>query len=187
MTFPNLAGHPEATKIVTSELIRCGIEPIAVIEPIDEPRATVYGVFFCELGKFKFERAWYYYRADGLVPVELARLLYADPVGRADIRVNGHCGCPPPEGWALRWILPDGRHVASTESGRTFRHWAEHGESPSIREMGREGLEKFVFDDDPASTGAAAFVEHYHIDSELGLYKFVEALRAYRPTSKGAT
>ncbi len=36
---------------------------------------------------------------NGPVPLEVAELLYADPVGRTDIRAAGHAGAPPPSDW----------------------------------------------------------------------------------------
>jgi len=52
-----------------------------------------------ELGPFKFERRWYCWTITGPVPLAAAREMYADPVGRRDVRVAGHRGCPPPEEW----------------------------------------------------------------------------------------
>lgn len=46
---------------------------------------------------FRFERAWYYWVVTGPVSIEIAREMYEDPRGRADVRVAGHCGCPAPE------------------------------------------------------------------------------------------
>ncbi len=89
----NLAGHAQATEIVTRELTRCGIPVVKSAEPIGEPKSSVFG----ELGPFTFKRAWYYYAVVGPVPLCVAQMLYEDPVGRTDIRVAGHCGCPPPE------------------------------------------------------------------------------------------
>jgi len=46
--------------------------------------------------QFIFERAWYYYVVNGNVPLEVAKELYSNPIGRIDIRVGGDCSCPPP-------------------------------------------------------------------------------------------
>ena len=48
-------------------------------------------------GKFIFKRAWYYWIIKGNVPLKIAKKMYADPIGKIDVRVAGHCGCPPPE------------------------------------------------------------------------------------------
>lgn len=45
---------------------------------------------------FTFTRAWYYWRVNGYVPLDIAVEMYENPNGRKDIRANGHCGCPPP-------------------------------------------------------------------------------------------
>lgn len=51
-------------------------------------------------GKFIFKRAWYYWMVKGNVPIKIANQLYKDPLGEKDVRVVGHCGCPPPKKWA---------------------------------------------------------------------------------------
>jgi len=53
-------------------------------------------------GKFIFKRAWYYWMVSGNVPLKIANKLYKDPIGQKDVRVVGHCGCPPPNPWARR-------------------------------------------------------------------------------------
>lgn len=51
-----------------------------------------------KLGGFEFERDWYYWRVRGKVPKKIAKKMYKDQIGKEDIRVGGHCGCPPPKG-----------------------------------------------------------------------------------------
>lgn len=45
---------------------------------------------------FIFTRAWYYWCVSGYVPLNIAVEMYENPNGKKDIRVAGHCGCPPP-------------------------------------------------------------------------------------------
>ena len=117
----NLAGNPNCDKYIECELNRCGIEIIKNEANLrNEVPATIEG----KLGKFRFVRAWYYWMVDGPVPLDIAGKLYSDPVGKTDIRVMGHCGCPSPDEWAH-----DG------------------------------------------------FIHSYHIDSELGLRIFADAIR----------
>lgn len=53
-------------------------------------------------GKFIFKRAWYYWMISGNVPLKIAKKLYENPIGKRDVRVYGHCGCPPPKKWTTR-------------------------------------------------------------------------------------
>jgi hypothetical protein len=57
-------------------------------------RATgeVPTIFSGKLGIYTFSRAWTYWVVSGQVPVQLAREIYADPVGQKDIRTNGCAG-----------------------------------------------------------------------------------------------
>ena len=47
--------------------------------------------------EISFYRAWYYWVAKGLVPIDIANKLYATEIGKRDIRVKGDCGRPPPD------------------------------------------------------------------------------------------
>ena len=50
------------------------------------------------LGNYTFKRAWYYWVVRGEVSKKIAKKLYKEPIGKRDVRVGGHCGCPPPKG-----------------------------------------------------------------------------------------
>ena len=163
----NLAGHKEATELCTRELVRCGIEVVPESEPLGEPQAKVSG----RLGKFRFERAWYYWCVEGSVPLPVAEELYSDPVGKEDIRVAGHCGCPPPAEWT-KCLTEDGREVLDRKQE------AEYADFVTRHPDMQADMDKYVFADDPATVGKP-FVTSYHIDSELGLYIFVQALKRH--------
>jgi hypothetical protein len=65
-----------------------------------EVPTVIYGFWH----HWKFERAWYYYRAEGAgIPPDIAEEFHKT-WGR-QVRVNGHCGCPSPleqnEGFAI--------------------------------------------------------------------------------------
>ena len=92
----NLAGVQDAGAYICAELDEATIERVVHDEPIE--RSEVPTRVTGKLGDFTFRRLWYYYSARGHVPLAVAQELYADPVGRAYVRVNGHCGCPPPDG-----------------------------------------------------------------------------------------
>lgn len=122
----NLAGNRECDVYIEHELKRARI----AIERVELPeRSEVPYRMIGRLGPIEFRRYWAYWVANGPVPIEIAHRLYADPVGRTDIRVDGHCGCPEPE-----------------------PPWTE------------------IID-------GAEYVMTYHIDSEIGLRVFADAVR----------
>ena len=106
----NLAGKADCDRYIREELVRCGIQPLEV-ERIDHPdvKTSLLGVLTIGDHEFKFQRLWYYYAVSGMVPIQIAEMLYADPVGVKDIRCGGHCGCPHPKEYGAKWLHPDGR------------------------------------------------------------------------------
>lgn len=126
-----------------------------------------------ELNGFTFEKSHsYYWCVHGKLPMDAAMpLYYRSAVGKTDIRVAGHCGCPAPDEapW-FSWITPDGKTVCSLNDDAEAREFAE--KHPTMRDT----LEKFVASDEPEKI-AKRFVTSYHIDSELGLYVFVQAIK----------
>lgn len=145
---------------------RCGIN---IVEP--DAVTRLHGT----IGSFRVHRGHsYYWIVDGQIPIDMARELYAHPVGVTDIRVAGHCGCPAPE---LPWVNcfdADGVELAHDPSGeeeKTYRGFVERGHiKPELRPV------RFV--PDALAAAARIIVDGYHIDSELGLYVFAEAVRA---------
>lgn len=165
----NLAGRVDCDKQIELELKRCGIEVVYLLAPMrrEVPASTVG-----KLGPFNFERAWYYWVVKGFVPLKVALELYKDPVGRTDVRVAGHCGCPPPDKPWLIWRLPDGRRVIPTAEEATIDKLIKEGLPADIKDT-------CVFSDNPPLLDARAFVESYHIDTEIGLRLFADTIRKY--------
>ena len=99
----NLAGNKECDKIIKQELKQAGM----VIFPHEEPLpyevpSSLTGILIKDNRVvFKCIRAWYYWVIKGDVPLEVAEILYSTPLGKKDVRVAGHCGCPPPKEWAF--------------------------------------------------------------------------------------
>lgn len=96
----NVAGWEQARadEQLERELLRARALVVRLDAP--QPHSEVKTVVQGTCGPLRLVRAWRYWVAKGPVPLRLARMLYADPVGREDVRVAGHCGCPPPEEWA---------------------------------------------------------------------------------------
>lgn len=122
----NLAGNADCDRYIERELTRARIEVVRGERMDTEVPASITGKF----GDFTFKRAWYYWMVDGNVPLTVAEELYDDPVGKEDVRVRGHSGCPPPEEWT-------------------------------------------------SQIDGEAFVTSYHIDTEVGLRLFVDALKKH--------
>ncbi len=93
----NLAGDRSADAVLRAELEACGIESVSTGM---NPNAEVPASYIGTLGSFKFYRCWYYWAVEGPMPLTVANEMYQHPDGRRDVRVAGHCGCPPPSEWA---------------------------------------------------------------------------------------
>ena len=109
---------------------------------------------YAELGGFTIHKAyqrWYWIVEGGRLPIEAARELYADPVGKTDIRVAGHCGCPPPEKPWTSWLTPYGKEIYPTAELKKMQDAAER--SSFMRDILDKAEAECIFNDDPASVG----------------------------------
>lgn len=106
MTFPNLArSEPfeqstidEVTSVCRAELEAAGIHTYVLPSSLSPRRGEVPTGVIGSLSKWMFERAWYYWRAEGPgIPPDVANFLHQQH-GK-DCRVAGHCGCPSPREW----------------------------------------------------------------------------------------
>jgi hypothetical protein len=152
----NLAGVKECDEFISHELELAGIHQITLVEAErgeHEVPYTVIGVLGAKhfreewdemlvkspsLKKlfnptniaphvsFVFCRAWYYWVVIGLVPLYVANELYENPIGKKDVRVSGHCGCPSPIEWIKNRHLIAGHqcvecyHIDSQEGLNLF-------------------------------------------------------------------
>ena len=165
----NLARNKDCDKFIKLELKRSRIDVIHGMRRKSEVPTSITG----KLGPFTFERAWYYWVVSGPVPLAVAKELYGDPVGATDIRVAGHCGCPPPKRPWITVITLDGRHVIDSQE-------RERIEKLFRNVVDREEFERDnVFSDHIAAVGAQEFVMSYHIDSEIGLRLFADTIRKH--------
>lgn len=114
----NLAGCKESDEHIARELRRARIDAVSV--PVyGEPKATLAG----KLGPFTFTRAWRYWVVEGPMPLAVARELYADPIGVDDVRVAGHCGCPPPEPPWVAYYDAAGERLSHDPDGKEAEGW----------------------------------------------------------------
>lgn len=144
------------------ELVRCGLRPVpdgqgGWLATIDGPT-----------GPLTVVRGNHYWMVHGRVPLATALQLYGHPVGRTDIRVAGHCGCPPPEAPWVSWYLGD-EQVHHDPDGEGEREWDDVTVRYPLGPKPR-------FERDPAAIGAEPCIDLYHVDTELGLYVLVQAV-----------
>ena len=95
MGFVNLAGveQERANEVIKEELSAAGItiHPGPIFQSKGEVKTNVIGV----TNSWGFKRAWRYWVADGEgLPLEVSEKLHASH-GK-EVRVDGHCKCPPP-------------------------------------------------------------------------------------------
>lgn len=167
----NMAGNRECDRVLQEELERAGIAIVRGERRLDEVPATITG----KLGPFTFERAWYYWRVKGPMPLDVARELYADPVGRQDVRVGGDCTCPDPSE-QVTYYDADGFELVGDPDGKQAAEWAVW----SAKYPETFAKERITFVPDAAAVAAKALVESYHIDSQAGLNLFAAIICAHR-------
>lgn len=154
----NLAGDERADIYIRQELQQAGIPIKRVTQGRTEVPYSLIGKLPCKNGgEFTFTRAWYYWVVEGRVPLNVAQQLYQTDIGQRDIRVQGHCGCPPPEEWAMPDFTLMSTEQLMQVSGLTL------GEMAAKCNSGEINLPRFV--------------DIYHIDSQEGLDLFIKTLR----------
>ena len=162
----NLAGGKDSDIYCAAELTAAGIGIEVVDTPYGEPQARVVG----RLGGVKFHRAWYYWVAKGKVPRDVARRLYADPIGQRDVRVAGHCGRPPPEPPWVEWFDGEERVVLDPD-GTEEAEWDAISKQSKL--LMAKDKPRFV----RSADGLQGYITLYHIDSAEGLKLFADAIR----------
>ena len=74
-------------------------------------------------GPFTASKAWAYWVVTGPVPLEVARELFADALGRKVVRVGGYAGNIDPQAWLARrpWKTAiDTYHIDTDEGFQLF-------------------------------------------------------------------
>jgi hypothetical protein len=163
----NLAGNKDCDRVIERELSIARIN-IKKVEP-DPVHHEVPYTLEGELGKFTFHRAWYYWVAKGPMPLKNALELYADPAGAHDVRVAGHCGCPPPEAPWITWRDNEGNELIQMNQKAKIDEYLAKGF------INPEQMKGQVFSEHPEK--GHGFVDSYHIDSEVGLRLFADMIR----------
>jgi hypothetical protein len=177
----NLAGRDgtECDKAIRRELERARIDAVMTHRAAGEVAYALRG----RLKKFVFTRAGRYWIVDGLMPIEAARELYADPIGRDDVRCSGRCGCPAPDVFGVVWFDAEGYELVSDPEGAEEARWKELVERGIIKATAREekGF-RFVPDVRDTRIAVGGVVTMYHIDSEAGLRLFADTVCRLGPS-----
>lgn len=166
----NLAGGGvKARYCAENELKKAGIEVVNDLDCLNnEVSISIAGQY----GSFKFVRAWYYWMVAGKVPLKVAQELYKSELGKKDVRVVGHCGCPPPEGWAT-WLDDDGLLLISLEEDEKIKNTFNELSWPL------PGGYRAVLKEDFPKVGRQ-YITSYHIDSQEGLNLFIDTLKHHQ-------
>jgi hypothetical protein len=156
----NLAGKEDCDVYIRHELRHARI-PI-----VDAPllKGEVPSRIRGQLKDFVFEREWYYYVVVGVMPLEVALALYEDPLGRDDVRVGGHCGCPSPLEYGTTFLDADGLMLYQDVDGAQ-REKYDHLVAEGLVEERKD----FRFVPDVKAAAVVGYITCYHVDSEAGL------------------
>ncbi len=173
----NLAGQDKCDRVIRSELIKARINVVEGEKSMGEVPFTLTG----DLHGFTFHRTWYYYVISGDMPLYVARELYADPIGVSDIRVDGHCGCPPP-GLPHHAVFLDANDyelvAPNPKNDELINYW--HGGTDHFsRLMIATYNAKYRHVNSPEAVATLAIVDCYHIDSLAGLRLFADTIRKH--------
>lgn len=169
----NLAGDPDCDRYIEKELEMAKVELVRGKRSTGEVAATITG----KLGDFTFERAWYYWVVKGPMPLEMAQKLYDDPIGKVEVRVAGHCGCPPPEKPWITWRDDEGNELIHIKEKAEIDRFVAKGH------ISPEQMKDRRFSETPEQ--GHGFVESYHIDSQAGLRLFADAVRIVMGKKEG--
>lgn len=153
---------------LSMELEGAGITAISGKVTTGEVKSNITGL----LGGITFERAWYYWCVYCWIPYSVALKIYDDPIGKKDVRIDGHCGCLSPDKCGIMW--------ANKETGKIILQMHEKiqcegylGKTGSIVRIAEKILQTHEFADDPkVASNENGFASTYHIDSYEGLKLF---------------
>lgn len=162
----NLAGNPDCDGFIKEEL---RLANIPIIEAQDSNGHEVNAKVTGKLGQFIFTRYWYYWVVKGRMPLDIAKILYEDPIGKEAVRVAGNCGCPPPEEGAIYYDDDWNRLISDPDNKQQTQCEALKARFPDI-------MEKIRFVYNAKDIARKVFVECYHIDTQEGLNLFTKMI-----------
>jgi hypothetical protein len=151
----NLAGEENVNKIIIEELKQANIKAFHVGDVWGEVHTNYIGV----ANSFVFMRCWNYWRVSGNMPLGHAKVIY-ERFPNLSIRAGGHCGNVSPENVCAGKDIMD---LSVPIVKKYLNHQITYEElNESVKNL-EDSLEKVV--------------DNYDIDTQAGLYKFVEYIR----------
>lgn len=158
----NLAGNTGCDNYIYSELNTAGIKVVQLATRLrrEVPASLEGQLTKDDIELFSFSRQWYYWSVGGYTPLAIAEELYANPIGKRDIRVAGHAGCPPPKEWAIV-LSPTVTEILDMSPIQVQR------------------VKKYFEMRGAGKIEGNRCVTSYHIDSQEGLNLFVSTLKKY--------
>ena len=177
----NLAGNKDADKFIKEELYLAGIPEIKIGNIGGEVPYSIIG----KLGNWTFTRAWYYWVArvenpkDGL-KLDKAIALHERKHPTDDkmkilgnvIRAGGDCSCPSPKSYVAQPVYDEELdrqlealgYKKKRYEGLTIEGWdLNYGQIAKLCDSGKLKVDRYV--------------DCYHIDDQVGLNEFVNAIK----------
>jgi hypothetical protein len=149
----NLAGVEDCDKDIIQELTIAKIPYLRIGKRNNEVPSEYIGI----LNGFVFVRAWYYWTVSGYMPLKYADELYIK-YKDLQIRAGGHCGNVAPS-----------EQVTSREHKKRCRDLFTSMPFKELVEWEKTHPLKVEESDEKC-------VDHYHIDTQLGLCRFAETI-----------
>jgi hypothetical protein len=165
----NLKGKRNRDKRIELELSRCRIPIERVEEQLDPITYKIIGKL---PGPFLFMRTPGSWLVKGPMPLEIAEELYADPIGRDDIRTESGPGENPPPHTQSHWLFPctDYKQLSPEQLNAVVETLVMY--DAGFFPVGWHGIDS----DHPELLGARQYVLNYYIRTEVGLRLFVDTL-----------
>lgn len=182
----NLAGVKDADKTILEELYLAGIEAVKANK---ETKGEVPFTFVGKIGKWKFERRWYYWSAfvddvkDG-VPLKPAldfnnkKRPFDDKVILGDtVRAGGHAGGISPDDYVGKTdraeLVAECKRVGIPVITQKSMGWGEDETEYSNMNFGE--ISKLC---NEGTLKCERYVDVYHIDDQIGLKEFADFIKS---------
>lgn len=176
----NLAGRYDCDYHIFKELNLAGIP--AFLRPkrsTGEVESKVIG----RLSYITLQREWYYYVAEGQVPLDIARKMYLNPLGKKDVRADSDCGRLPLDKFAQYYDLEGIRLLGLRKLKHLEKTERLFGSNEAVMQACRDVRLESRFVPNPKKEASSSFVDSYHIDSQAGLCLFAAMLKGHLPVT----
>ena len=142
-------------------------------------KADLYKKTLGNLGPYTFSNIGHgYWIAKGYIPKPVADEIYADPLGKMDVRLDGHCCCVSPDddgGIWIKYFDEEGNVLVPDNQEKDYMYWANKEDNTGKHFRDKLQIMKFV----PDVRVGIGFANFYHIDSVAGLRLYADTIRKY--------